>query len=96
MMKNVVHPLKNILNRLRWDKAENPENYVITYRHRGAPDDVKRMKASKIRNLGKSYFTISENSEGEESVIPFHRILEIRNTADDSIIWVSRKHGAKQ
>jgi uncharacterized protein (UPF0248 family) len=86
----VVHPLKNILNRLRCDRNENPEEYLITYRHRGAPGDVKRINASNIRTLGKSYFTIQE-SGSEESVIPFHRILEIRNTADDSIVWVSRK-----
>jgi uncharacterized protein (UPF0248 family) len=87
----VVHPLKNILNRLRWDSSENPENYLITYRHRGAPSDVKRIQASKIRRLTKSYFTLQDNSESEETVIPFHRILEIRNTVDDSLIWVKRK-----
>jgi uncharacterized protein (UPF0248 family) len=87
----MVHPLKNVLNRLRWDKKENSEDYVITYRHRGAPGDVKQVNASKIRTLGKSYFTIQEESAAEESVIPFHRILEIRNTKLDSILWVTRK-----
>jgi uncharacterized protein (UPF0248 family) len=86
-----MHPLKNILNRLRWDNQERPENYVIAYRHRGAPDDVKRIRASSIVKLGKSYFTIQESAASEESVIPFHRILEIRNTTDDTVIWVSRK-----
>ncbi|MGD0689032.1 MAG: RNA repair domain-containing protein [Candidatus Bathyarchaeia archaeon] len=87
----MVHPLRNILNRLRWDEKENPEDYVITYRHRGAPGDTKQVNASNIRTLGKSYFTIQEDSAGEESLIPFHRILEIRNMRDDSILWVSRK-----
>ena len=87
----MVHPLRNILNRLRWDEKENPEDYLITYRHRGAPSDAKQIKASMIRTLGKSYFTIQEDPVGEESLIPFHRILEIRNVRDDSIIWVSRK-----
>jgi len=86
-----MHPLKNILNRLRWDAQEKSENYIITYRHRGAPDDVKRIRASRIVKLGKSYFTLQETGASEESVIPFHRILEIRNTADDTVIWVSRK-----
>jgi uncharacterized protein (UPF0248 family) len=86
-----MHPLKNILNRLRWDNQERPENYVIVYRHRGAPDDIKLIRATRIVKLGKSYFTIQESAASEESVIPFHRILEIRNTADDSIIWMSRK-----
>ena len=89
--KSVVHPLKNILNRLRWDSNENPENYTITYRHRGAPGDVKHVRASSIKKLGKSYFTVQEELDADESVIPFHRILEIRNTNDDSIIWVGRK-----
>jgi len=89
--KAVVHPLKNVLNRLRWDVDEKPENYVITYRHRGAPGDMKIVRASSIKNLGKSYFTIQEVDGADESVIPFHRILEIRNTIDDSIVWISRK-----
>jgi len=87
----VVHPIKNILNRLRWDPEESAELYVITYRHRGAPGDVKQIRASRIGKLGKSYFTISENSEGEESIIPFHRILEIRSLSNDAVIWKSRK-----
>jgi hypothetical protein len=28
--------------------------------------------------LGKSYFTIHEKDEEDETIIPFHRILEIR------------------
>jgi len=52
---------------------------------------VKIVRASSIKNLGKSYFTIQEVEGADESVIPFHRILEIRNTIDDSIIWISRK-----
>jgi uncharacterized protein (UPF0248 family) len=86
----MTHPLRNLLNRLRWDKDENAENYLITYRHRGAPGDVKQVKASEIKSLGKSYFTLQEGLE-DETLIPFHRILEIRNTVDDSILWVSRK-----
>jgi len=88
--KSLVHPLKNILNRLRWDSKESPEDYLITYRHRGAPDDVKQLRASLIQRLGKSYFIIQDET-GEETLIPFHRILEIRNTAKDSAIWISRK-----
>ncbi len=91
----MVHPLKNLLNRLRWDESENPNDYEITYRHRGAPGNVKKITAPKIRRLGKSYFTLQEGSESEESVIPFHRILEVRNTMNDSILWVKRKPSSK-
>ncbi len=87
----MVHPLRNILNRLRWDKNENPDNYLITYRHRGAPADIKQIKASKIQVLGKSYFTIRETTDGDETVIPLHRILEVRRTEDGAVFWVKRK-----
>jgi len=86
----VTHPLKNILNRLRWDNRENSGDYLITYRHRGAPGDVKQIRASSIKSLGKSYFTIQLELDEEETVIPFHRVLEIRNTPKNSIIWTSR------
>jgi len=86
----MVHPLKNILNRLRWDPRENAENYLITYRHRGAPGDMKQILAAQIMKLGKSYFTLNENTE-DETTIPFHRILEIRNLKSGSLIW--RKRG---
>ena len=88
--KLVVHPLKNILNKLRWDISENPEKYVITYRHRGAPGDVRQVMVSEIQKLGKSYFTLPSKSD-EEVTIPFHRILEIRNTATGTVTWRSRK-----
>jgi uncharacterized protein (UPF0248 family) len=85
----VVHPLKNILNRLRWVSSEKTNEYLITYRHRGAPGDVKQVKASEILILGKSYFTLP--SESDEVTIPFHRILEIRNTRNGTVIWRSRR-----
>jgi uncharacterized protein len=86
----VVHPLKNILNGLRWDRSEDLENYMITYRHRGAPDDRKQVKGSAILKLGKSYFTIPSES-GDDVTIPFHRIIEIRNITTNELIWKSRK-----
>ena len=92
----MVHPLRNLLNRLRWDESKNPADYDIAYRHRGAPGDVKRINASEIRTLGKSFFTIREGPNGEETVIPFHRILKIRNTVDTSILWVKRKPSSKR
>ena len=87
----MVHPLKNVLNKLRWDPTERAEDYLITYRHRGAPGDVMKILSSHIIKLGKSYFTISEDSESEETIIPFHRILEIHSLLDGKIIWKSRK-----
>ena len=87
----MVHPLKNVLNKLRWDERERADEYLITYRHRGAPNDMRQVRASNIRKLGKSFFTLADESDSEESIIPFHRVLEIRNLHEDLIIWRSRK-----
>jgi uncharacterized protein (UPF0248 family) len=86
----VVHPLKNILNRLRWDSREDAEKYLITYVHRGAPDDRKQVNASEILKLGNSYFTLQSES-GEDVTIPFHRILEVRDTRTGTVVWKSRR-----
>jgi uncharacterized protein (UPF0248 family) len=80
-----------MLNKLRWDNSEDPENYFITYRHRGAPLDIKRIRASEIQTLGKSYFTLPSES-GQDVIIPFHRILEITDTRNGSVVWKSRRH----
>ena len=87
----MAHPLKNILNKLRWDERERADEYLITYRHRGAPDDKRQVRVSSIRKLGNSFFTLTDESDSEESIIPFHRVLEIRNLERDLIIWRSRK-----
>ncbi len=86
----MVHPLKNVLNGLKWDQREKASEYVITYRHRGAPNDEKRVNASEILKLGKSYFTLPTESD-DEVTIPYHRILEIRNTKTNTVIWKSRR-----
>jgi uncharacterized protein (UPF0248 family) len=50
-----------------------------------------KILGSHIRKLGNSYFTISADSESEETIIPFHRILEIHSLLDGKVIWKSRK-----
>jgi len=91
----VVHPLKNVLNKLRWDERERADQYLITYRHRGAPDDAKQVRASKIRRLGNSFFTLADEFDSEETIIPFHRVIEIRNLQEDVVIWKDRKTSAQ-
>jgi uncharacterized protein (UPF0248 family) len=87
----MVHPLKNILNKLRWDASENAEDYRISYRHRGAPGDMKELTASSIVKLGKSYFTTGDlTATGEETLIPFHRILEVCNKKRGIVVWKKR------
>jgi len=84
------HPLKNIFNKIFWDKRENPRDYSVTFIHRGAPGDIKRISVSSIEKVGASWFTYS-SGEDESTVIPFHRIIEIKNVKSKEVLWRSRK-----
>ena len=84
-----MHPLKNVFNKLSWDKREKAENYVIYYTHRGAPNDTRAIKASAVTKVGASWFTYA-TGESEETLIPFHRVQRIVNTKTGRSIWMSR------
>ena len=66
----MVYP-REVLNRLLWDDAENLEEAVIWYVHRGAPGDLASVSGSDVKSLGKGFF------ETEEASIPYHRITKI-------------------
>jgi len=86
----MAHPLKNIFNKIFWDKRENPKDYSVTFVHRGALGDAKSISASIIEKVGHSWFTYSSGEE-ESTVIPFHRIVEVRNIKSKEVLWRSRK-----
>ncbi len=77
--------IRGILNRIFWDKRENRGNYVVIFIHRGAYMNRKVILCSFIKEVKASWF--SYESEGEEVIIPFHRILEIKNVNDGKLIW---------
>lgn len=83
------------MNKLLWDSRENIADYELTFIHRGAPGDVKTIPCSLIKEVKTSWF-IYKSEEEEEVVIPFHRILEIRNTTTGQAIWRKKAlEGAK-
>jgi uncharacterized protein (UPF0248 family) len=84
-----MHPLRNLFNKLSWDKREKAENYVIHYTHRGAPHDTRAIRASAVTKVGASWFTYAAG-ESEETLIPFHRVQRIVNTKTGRSIWTSR------
>jgi len=82
-------PLKNIFNRIFWDKRLDRRDYVITFIHRGAPSDEKTIAASLVKQVGKSWFTYEEE-EGSEVYIPMHRIVTVKNLKTGEILWRKR------
>jgi len=85
-----LHPLKNILNKVFWDKRENPDDYALSFIHRGASGDLKTIPLAKIREIGNSWFAYGDNVENE-TTIPFHRVTLVKNTRSGNVLW--RKKG---
>ncbi|WXG43524.1 MAG: RNA repair domain-containing protein [Promethearchaeati archaeon SRVP18_Atabeyarchaeia-1] len=73
---------RDILNKLTWDKRFSTQNYAVVFVHRGAPHDLKVVKASAIREKGKSFFMIEE-----DTMIPYHRIRAIRDLKSGEDIY---------
>lgn len=82
-----MHPLRNILNKIFWDEREDPRDYEITYAHRGAEGDERKISAEEVKDVGASWIKL--RSEG--TLIPFHRISTIKNVRSGEVLWVSRK-----
>lgn len=65
---------REVLNKLIWDKRFTLADYAIIFIHRGAPHDLKVVRASHVKDMEKSFFIIDE-----DTMIPFHRVRAIRN-----------------
>ena len=68
-----MQTILEFLNKIRWDKRENPEDYVLVY------VDLRKEKEisySQIKRLEGNFMVLDR--ENEEVEIPIHRIREVR------------------
>ena len=65
----------NILNKIKWDKRENPDDYTIFYLDR-ISNQLKPLKYTDIIRVEDSFMIVIK--ENEETHIPLHRIKRIR------------------
>ena len=68
-----MQTILELLNKIRWDKRENPEDYVLVY------VDLRKEKEisySQIKRLEGNFMVLDR--ESEEVEIPLHRIREVR------------------
>jgi uncharacterized protein (UPF0248 family) len=66
---------RDILGKLKWTgKLKGCEIIIL---HRGAPNDRKAIPAERITEIKRSYFCYMDE-RSRETVIPMHRVLEIR------------------
>ena len=68
-----MQPIQNLLNKIKWDKRENPEQYIIFYFDRILNKLIK-IPYTKIKRLEGSFMALVNE---EEPNIPLHRIKKV-------------------
>ncbi len=76
-----MQPIQDLLNKIKWDKRENPKEYSIFYYDRVLKKLIE-IPYTKIKKLEGS-FMILDNEE--ESNIPLHRIRKV--TKSNIVVW---------
>lgn len=74
--------IKEELNKIKWDKRENPEDYSVFYLDR-VLDKLIEMPYKNIKRLDGEFFVI--NKDEEDTFIPLHRIREVRKKG--KLVW---------
>jgi uncharacterized protein (UPF0248 family) len=82
------HPLRSLFNKIKWtEEKQEHYHFIIRYTYRGAPSDTREVCFSEVTHIGKNWFEIGE----DDAPIPFHRILEVRDTRIKKILWRKRR-----
>ncbi|MBS3114317.1 DUF504 domain-containing protein [Candidatus Woesearchaeota archaeon] len=76
-----MQPIKDLLNKIKWDKRENPEQYSIFYYDRILNKLIK-IPYTKIKRLEGSFMVLDNE---EESNIPLHRIKKVMK--NNVVVW---------
>ena len=75
-------PIKELLNNIKWDKNENPEDYTV-----GCYDRVKKeiieFPFTSIKEIDENFMLVEIN--GEEKTIPLHAIKIVRKKGEQ--LW---------
>jgi uncharacterized protein (UPF0248 family) len=87
----IILILRAVINRIVWDPHMDSSDYFIVILHRGGLENKKTIPFSNIKKVYSSWFALG-NENGEEMIIPFHRVIEIRHRSG-AIIWKRNLHG---
>ncbi len=76
-----MQPIKDLLNKIKWDKRENPNQYAIFYFDRVLKKLIK-IPYIKIKRLEGSFMILNND---EESNLPLHRIKKVMK--NNIVVW---------
>jgi len=71
--------IKDLLNKIKWDKRENPDDYKIYYLDR-VEKKLIPIKFDEILEIEGSFLKLEE-----DKFIPLHRIKKV--TKKDKVVW---------
>jgi len=72
----------DLLNKIKWDKREKPEDYTMGYEDR-VSGQVIEIKFADIKRIEGNFIIIEKDLE--EVSIPLHRIRVVKK--NDSVVW---------
>lgn len=75
-------PILNLLNKIKWDKNLNPEEYSIFYLDRITKSLIE-IRYNDIKKIEKSFMILEKNNE--EVNIPLHRIRKVKRK--NKLVW---------
>lgn len=79
--------IRDVLNKIRWTSEDGLDDCEIVIVHRGAPGNIKVIKGIDVKDIAPRAIICEE--DGEEVVIPYHRIMAIRRGHE--VLWKKRK-----
>ena len=74
-------PIQDLINKIRWDKRENLEEYTLFYFDR-ILNKLISIPYSKIKRIEGSFIVLDNE---EETNIPMHRIKKV--TKNNVVVW---------
>ena len=80
-----MQPIHELINKIKWDNRENPEQYSIFYYDRILKKLIK-ISYNKIKRIEGSFMVLDNE---DESNVPLHRIKKV---AKNKIVVWERKN----
>lgn len=75
-------PIKDLLNKIKWDDKENPKDYTLFYYDR-IENKLKEIKFLDIKEVSDNFLLTEINNK--ETNIPLHRIRKVKKK--EEVVW---------
>jgi len=85
-----MRPVIDLINKIKWDEKENPEDYTIGYEDRVSKKIVE-IRYADIKRMEGNFMVVERDLE--EASIPVHRIRVVKK--NNKIVWQRPKSPSK-